>query len=71
MKYPEFMHASLCVTGVLPGLQVSVVPGLGSWDLVIMPTGGDLAWWPTHSTARSSYITGTAVPVDAGHAAAL
>ena len=32
------MHASLCVTGVLPGLQVSVVPGLGSWDLLIMPT---------------------------------
>jgi hypothetical protein len=23
------MHASLCVTGVLPGLQVSVVPGPG------------------------------------------
>jgi deazaflavin-dependent oxidoreductase (nitroreductase family) len=32
------MHASLCATGVLAGLQVSVVPGLGSWNFFLMPT---------------------------------
>ncbi len=32
------MQATLCVTGVLAGLQVSVVPGLGSWNFFLMPT---------------------------------